>query len=114
VEVIGYFPSMAVGRLILLIAVLLMPLGMSPAAASGGGREAARGMPAGHCDEQTPRHHSKAGFSECTMACSAALPAVGSAPQGPLPVARMVLRSSLVVALHGLEPDIATPPPKDA
>lgn len=100
-------------RLALLVAVLLMPLGMTPAAAGASGHGPAMAMPLGHCDGQAPKHSSRAGFAECTMACSAALPA------SDLPLDRVRRRervplqpATAAAILHGVRPDTATPPPR--
>jgi hypothetical protein len=102
-----------IARLVLLVAVLLMPLGMTPAAANGGGDRMAAGMIMGHCDGQRTTHHPKAGFAECTMACAAALPAIGTrSVDDPPPIARTLIRPLAAAVLRGLHPDTATPPPK--
>ena len=99
-------------RLLASIAVLLMPLGMSVTRASahhGGTRGA---MPMQHCPGQGSRSDAKGGFAECTMACSAALPAAYF-PTEQLP--RIVCLPAIPATaqtLHGLHPDTATPPPK--
>ena len=102
-------------RLLALVAVLLMPLAMQPAVAAAAPAPAQHqqmAMPMEHCPEQAPGHDRKGGFAECTMACSAALPAAG-------PVAdrsRVVVCAPSVAAaaqmLRGLHPDTVTPPPK--
>ena len=99
-------------RLIALVAVLLLPLGMSGASAAGHHAETAASMPMQHCPDPGSKSASKGGFGECTMACSAALPAA-DLPSEPLP---RIFPASLTVTtaeiLHGLHPDTATPPPK--
>lgn len=99
-------------RLVLLIAVLLMPLGMAPAAADAPGHHATAAMPISHCDQQPVKHAPKAGFAECTMACSAALPAADLSPGEAPTMARAPLLATAAMVLHGLHPDTATPPPK--
>lgn len=100
-------------KLLTLIAVLLLPFGMTAApAASAMHHGSAAGMPEEHCPDKAPKSDSKAGFPVCTMACSAALPAANvqreqhhlivCVPEGPETVER----------LQGLHPDTATPPPK--
>ena len=99
-------------RLILLVAVLLMPLGMSAAAAAMPPHHDMAGMVMGHCPDQAPTQDHKAGFAECTMACAAALPAVEApdevAPSLPVELPRLVAAHQL----HGLHPETATPPPR--
>jgi hypothetical protein len=101
---------MMLANLLLMFAVLVMPLGMAPAAAAQ--HEAMAGMAMGHCSDQSSDHHSKGGISECTMACAAALPAVVSSPADRSFVAREAVRAVFANPLHGLHPETATPPPK--
>ena len=97
-------------RLIALLCVLLMPLGMQPAAAMPVQHHAA--MPMRHCPEQRPNHHSKGDFAECTMACSAALPASDLSRSEPCSIAGAQTEPALAQALRGLHPETATPPPR--
>jgi len=100
-----------ISKMLVLLAMLMMPFGMSPAAAESHHAPAA-GMMMQHCPEQGTKHESKGGFAECTMACSAALPAADICADGsPLIVIASILPGALH-ALHGLHPDTATPPPK--
>ena len=101
----------AVLSLLALLAVLLMPFGMAPAAEAASQHHSAS-MPMPHCPEQDSQHHSKIAFAECTMACSAALPALDAAQPQSHPADRA--RNHVVSAhvLHGLHPETATPPPK--
>ena len=102
-----------VAKLLVLFAVLLLPLGMkgTPAEAHHG---TSATMPMQHCPEQTPSHHSKAGFVACTMACSAALPATELPPERHVLIAGTPAEPIAAQMLHGLHPDTATPPPKAA
>jgi hypothetical protein len=101
-------------KLLLLLAVLLMPLGMTPAAAVDHNAHAAAAMPMGHCDKQAPDQRTKHGIGECTMACSAALPAADFASDPPLLIACTPLCPSGAAMLDGLHPDTATPPPRNS
>lgn len=100
----------AIAKLLILLAVLVMPLGMTPAVAVPLGSHAT--MPVGHCPEPMPGHEKKAGLAECTMACSVALPAseIGQSER-PMVVCAPDL-PDFVQELRGLHPDTATPPPK--
>ena len=98
-------------KLLILVAVLLMPLGMAPAASAPVPQHRA-GMPMNHCPEQAPSHETKGAFAECTMACSAALPAVDAPSDEPLRIVCTPDRPEVVQRLHGLHPETATPPPK--
>jgi len=103
----------ALGKLMLLLAVLLMPLGMATAPAST--RDApATAMPMSHCSDNQPGHAPKSGVAECTMACSAALPAVDVGGGSPLTIVCVPVRPAVAQRLHGLHPETATPPPKRA
>jgi hypothetical protein len=54
----------------------------------------------------------KGAFAACTMACSAALPAVDTAsPRGPL-IDCVPVDCPAVQRLSGVHPETATPPPR--
>lgn len=101
-------------KLLALIAVLLMPLGMTGAHAAASHEAARADMPMGHCPDQGSRHDRQNGIAACTMACAAALPAFAASTDDALPSIPVPALSADVPALHGLHPDIATPPPKRA
>ena len=98
-------------RLLLIVAVLLMPAGMAPAATSASHHEA-RGMPMGHCPDPSNDHSTKQGIAECTMACAAALPAAVTAVREPPLIICEPLLPRSAQRLRGLHPETATPPPK--
>jgi hypothetical protein len=98
-------------KLLALLAVMLMPFGMAPAAASAAHHEMAS-MPMQHCPEQGSGHQPKTAFAVCTMACSAALPALDRCAAQLVPATCERVRPSLAQQLSDLHPDIATPPPK--
>jgi hypothetical protein len=97
-------------KLVLLVAVLLMPFAMAPAAASAPHQETAIGTAMGHCVDQ--HQQSKRGIAECTMACAASLPATGAAVMAPIVVVEVLSPSVTTHRLQGLHPEIATPPPR--
>ena len=101
-----------IARIVLLLAVLLMPLGMTPSAASAAHHTMAAGMPMEHCPDQTPRHDPKGALGQCTMACAAAVPASTASAEEPHLVTSEAAMPGLTQRLHGLHPDTATPPPK--
>jgi hypothetical protein len=101
-------------RLLVLVAVLLMPFGMTPASASMAHEQMTAGMPMGHCPDQTPSHDGKSGFAECTMACAAALPAIDRQADEQHLIAHEPLQPLAVQRLQGLHPETATPPPRSA
>jgi hypothetical protein len=95
-----------------LLAVLLMPLGMTAApAAAMHHHEMSMQMQMQHCPEQG-KPAGKAAFIECTMACSAALPATDLRQGEPLLIICSPVEAQAVRQLHGLHPETATPPPK--
>lgn len=103
-----------IGKLLALFAILIMPLGMQSAAAASApsAHHHAATMPMEHCPEQGGKHDMKGGFAECTMACSAALPAAALPHEGRLLIACAPTAPAAAQMLHGLHPDTATPPPK--
>jgi hypothetical protein len=96
-------------RLLTLIAVLLMPLGMAAPVAAH--QSASMGMPMQHCPEPASKQHGNAA-GECTMACSAALPAADAVVPGRPLISCVPVASPAVQRLSGLHPDTATPPPR--
>ena len=100
-------------RLLALLAVLLMPFGMAPAAAAPPAHHSATmNMPMGHCPDQESGRHAKGGIVECMMACAAALPAIGSAADEPRLIAPDQVVPALAQRLLSHHPEIATPPPR--
>lgn len=96
--------------LLALLALLAAPLGMRGGAAMAMPHDSAAA--AGHCDGMTPNQESGDTASvNCVMAC-AALPAV--APDSPAEVALAAdtPAAALLVSLHGMRPEAATPPPR--
>lgn len=98
-------------RLVILLSVLLMPFGMSAGLATTGSAQAAE-MPMNHCGDQAPRHGTKGDGAECTLACTATLPAADSAKSAaPVVICEPIL-PAVAQRLHGLHPEAATPPPR--
>ncbi|HVM23289.1 MAG TPA: hypothetical protein VM308_08350 [Sphingomicrobium sp.] len=112
--------------MLLLLAVLFLPLSMAAASAAQGAGEAqaqahsqalghsahkaAQPMP--HCPDEQRGPAAKPGIAECTMICAAALPAGELKPGQPMIIRCEPARSAAAGHLDGLEPEIATPPPK--
>jgi hypothetical protein len=101
-----------VWKLLMLVAVLLMPFGMAPAAAAAAHPPMTMDIAKGHCPDQGSHHGANGGTAECTMACAGALPAADLADNEPLLIARAPIRPTAAQRLQGLHPDTATPPPK--
>lgn len=99
-----------IAKLLILVAVLLMPIGMAPAVASA--THPAAGVAMQHCPGPAPNHDMKGGLGECTMACAAALPAADLSPQAPLMIVCEPVFPAGAEPLRGFHPDTATPPPK--
>jgi hypothetical protein len=101
----------AVLKILTLMALAYMPLGMAPAGATPGAHPAAVESAISPCQEhQAPGGLSSGPAVHCT-ACTA-LPAMEAAfPATQLrPQPRMDIRSRYFVS--GIEPEVATPPPK--
>jgi len=106
----GYFSGMgsAVLRLLALVALFLMPMSMGSAPANA--QTAA--TPAGHCDDhQQPAKAPAMPQVHCTGCV--ALPAIDA----PVPIEELVPEMPMTIALAAflasIEPDTATPPPKN-
>jgi len=99
-------------RLALLVAVLLMPLGMSAAPAGAPNHRMAADMAMGHCPDQAPAHDMKGGIADCAMACAGALPAGDAGAGDPPRIVCEPIRFSAAQQLLGVHPETATPPPR--
>jgi hypothetical protein len=118
-----------IARLIIMLAVLVMPFGMTPAAASAhtmqgdmamqgematqGDMAMHAGMPMQHCPDPAAGH-SKGAMAECTMACASALPAVDLVRPEPVDLPEAPVMANVASGIDGLHPETATPPPKIA
>lgn len=99
-------------RLLTLFAFVLMPFGMMPAAAQPlVAGHAAMTLGSGHCDEQPVKDKAPAAKMDCTATCTA-LPAADI--WVPLSVLKPIAPRALGIAapFAGIEPEIATPPPR--
>jgi hypothetical protein len=102
----------AVLRLLALIALVLMPLGMAGAPAAASAMPADHAMAAGHCEGQPgDEQQAPSASMDCAAMCTA-IPAREA--EAPIP---MFQRSNLAavtvaVAFQGIEPELATPPPR--
>lgn len=98
-------------KLLALLAVLLLPFGMAPAAATVTHHQMAS-LPMQHCPEQGTGHQWKFSFAECTMACSAALPAESRPDALPVTIIRVTVARVAAHSLIGIHPETAKPPPR--
>ena len=102
---------MLMGKLLLLAALLLMPLGMGTAPAAAHEMPAAS-MPMQHCPDQPARNDAKPGIPQCMMVCSAALPAADAPTTEPHILVCLPEQPARADVLRGLHPETATPPPR--
>lgn len=100
-----------ISKLLLLLAVLLMPFGMATAPAAAVEHHGAS-MPMEHCPESGSKQTGKSVLAECTMACAAALPAVDRTSANAPTIVCLPARPEAAQQLNDLHPEIATPPPK--
>lgn len=100
-------------KVVVLIAVLLMPLGMQPAASANMAHR--HGMAAltsmEHCPDQSKQQHND-GFATCSMACASALPAQQVVHDEAPALWHDLVRPTAAQTLHGLHPEVPAPPPK--
>ncbi len=102
-------------KLLMLIAVLLMPLGMETATAStpvAGHHEMMAGMPMGHCPDQSNKRAHSDGLATCSMVCASTLPAQELIRDETTPRRHQLVAPQMAETLHGVLPEIATPPPR--
>ena len=100
-------------KILLFLAVLLSPLGMTAAPAVAGHSSAAE-MPKGHCGDGGDHQKQLPGIADCAMACAAALPAFEAVAPAVLPAARISHVPTAAKRLPSLPPQMTTPPPKFA
>lgn len=98
-------------RLLTLIALVLMPFGMSAAPAASVDHQG-MAMPVQHCPEPPSKPLSTGLVAQCSMACASALPAAELEPLASQPAQPLVLRPSAQRALPAIALEIDTPPPR--
>ena len=99
-----------IARIVIMLAVLAMPLGMTPAAASAHSMPMTMNMQ--HCPEPASGGKAKGAIAACTMACASALPAIDLAREEPPMLRTMPVVAVVERKLEGLHPETATPPPR--
>ena len=102
----------AVFRLLALVALVIMPLGMSSAPALAGAVDHAA-APAGHCDEQPVQDEAPQSKMDCTAMCTA-IPAADVPTSAPALQPKAPRTMAISAPFSGVEPEIATPPPRRA
>ena len=113
----GYAFAMrtVLAKLVLLVAVLLMPLGMGPAGASAptvDHHAMMTRMTMEHCPDQPKNHERGGGMATCSMACASALPAQELRRDGTPARDHQLVLPMIGRTLSSIHPEIATPPPK--
>lgn len=106
----------AIFRLLALVALVIMPLGMTatPALAHSENHSMPmdHSMPAGHCDDQqAPEKAPAPAKMDCTAACTA-LPATSGPALAPGFKPKAPRTVSIETPFEGTEPEILTPPPR--
>jgi hypothetical protein len=108
----------AIAKFLIMLAVLVMPFGMAPAAAAHPSQDAMAmhaGMAMQHCPEpSSDQHQPKGAMAACTMACASALPAMDLVRSEPLDPRAAPAIASVDSGIDGLHPETATPPPRSA
>ena len=102
----------SIWKLAMLAALLFLPFGMNTAQANAPQQTPMADMPIGHCPDQNSPHDMKGRVAECTMGCSAALPARDAQQDGPMLIICTPIEAKTVRHLQGLHPETATPPPR--
>lgn len=94
-----------------LVALLLMPVGMSsPAAAAQHAPVRAMAMME-HCHGQAQEEEAPASAMDCSAMCTAFLAGVAAMPaSAPGPLLRCTLQREKIFT--GIEPELTTPPPR--
>lgn len=97
-------------KMLTLVALVLMPLGMSAASAAPVDHAPAA-TTAGHCEESGSQPVQSSEAMDCAMTCSMLVsPQPGAAEL--VPVVRLPTARRLAERGNGLHPDTVTPPPK--
>lgn len=102
----------ALSRLLVLLALMLMPFGMAAAPAASAHHHPMAAMAMEHCPEVPSRHAAQMGIGACTMACAGALPAIDLSRAAICVIAASPEFSPAAERLEGQQPEIATPPPR--
>jgi hypothetical protein len=111
-------PAFRLPRILLMLALLLMPLAMAgqghAVAALPHHQMAASAQEDCHQGKQEQQDERRTdGLAQCMMAC-AALPAMQAPDAGEAETPRLSLYAPPVAAMRGLAPEATTPPPRTA
>jgi hypothetical protein len=101
-------------NLIAVVALMLMPFVMQPAAAAPVQHHQATSAegPAEHCPDERSMPESNGKFAVCAMICSAALPAADVPQAQRTLIVCQPAAPGLAQRLTDHDPEIATPPPR--
>jgi hypothetical protein len=101
-------------RLVLALAVLMMPVAMIGGAAAAAGASHHAIASDDHCrDMPAPADEPPGRSVDCMMSC-AAIPAETSVPDAQPELLQPILPAQPAPSLTGLSPEAATPPPRSA
>jgi hypothetical protein len=101
-------------KLLVLLAVLIMPLGMATAGASAPASGHDAGMDMAHCPDAAPAGDAEPGIAACNMVCAAALPAIGPRAAEPQAMSELPQPAPVAKVPAGILLETATPPPRIA
>lgn len=102
-------------RLLTLLALVLVPIGMTSAPAAASPTPASHHMAAGHCDEQPEDDQAPASKMDCAAMCATmctALPAMDAAAPNPLLKPKAPRTIAVAKPFDGIILELATPPPR--
>lgn len=98
-------------RLLTLLALVLMPIGMTSAPAAASPMPASHHTAAGHCEEQPDQDQAPASKMDCAAMCTA-LPATDAAAPSPVLKPKAPRTIAVATPFDGVILEIATPPPR--
>lgn len=100
-------------RLLTLLAMVLMPIGMTSAPAAASPMPANHHMMAGHCDKQSEKDQAPASKMDCAAMCTA-LPATASAATISVLKPKALRTIASATRFDGIILETATPPPRQS
>lgn len=98
-------------RLLALLALVLMPIGMTSAPAAASPMPASHHLMTGHCDEQPEQDEGPTSKMDCAAMCTA-LPAAVSAAATSVLKPKAPRTIAVAARFDGIILEIATPPPR--
>lgn len=101
----------ALHRLLTLLALVLMPIGMTSAPAAASPMPASHDTMAGHCEDQPGEDQAPTSNMDCAAMCTA-LPATNAAAATPALKPKTPRTIAVATPFDGIILEIATPPPR--